>query len=144
MILILKSSALIKFGPIQRINLTGWWYLWPDQKALCNSKFFLVSVNISKQSILPVKLLKSLYLFRMACKKMTQDILQYLSSMYKNFEDHEIFQNVEKLLFFTLLLLNFKQFHHPEVVDQQWCSIFGVITHKECWIWTQCYALNID
>ena len=31
--------------------------------ALCNSRFFGVSIKISEQSIIPIKLLKLLYLF---------------------------------------------------------------------------------
>ena len=37
--------------------------VYSDQVALCNSKFFGLPINISEQSIIPVKFSKCLYLY---------------------------------------------------------------------------------
>ena len=57
------TNVIAEFGATQTKNLGVLWCFYSDQVALCSSNFFGVSINISEQSIIPIKFLKCLYLF---------------------------------------------------------------------------------
>ena len=57
------TNVVAEFGATQTKNMSVLWCLYSDQVALCSSKFFGVSINISEQSIIPIKFSKCLYLF---------------------------------------------------------------------------------
>ena len=57
------KNVIAEFGATQTKNLSVLWCLYSDQVALCSSKCFGVSVNISEQSIIPIKFSKCIYLF---------------------------------------------------------------------------------
>ena len=60
------TNVTAEFGATQTKNLSVLWCLYSDQFALCSSKFFGVSINISQQSIIQTKFSKCLYLFGVA------------------------------------------------------------------------------
>ena len=57
------TNVIAEFGVTQTKNMSILWCLYSDQVALCSSKFFGVFINISEQSIVPIKFSKCLYLF---------------------------------------------------------------------------------
>ena len=60
------TNVIAEFGATQTKNLSVLWCLYSEEVALCSSKFFGVSINISEQSIIPIKFSKCLYLFGVA------------------------------------------------------------------------------